>query len=129
MVPLRYLAVEGHCRAGLADVVPGYAHWLTTRNRLSAVGQAIDDELRAEIADAKPTAAPAETMVVGIDGCYIKGIHKARKSSIEVVLGRVESRGRPSEVFAVVRKLDDLAKERVSGRGQRRCQSHADGGP
>ena len=101
----------------------------TTRNRLSAVGQAIDDELRAEIADAKPTAAPAETMVVGIDGCYIKGIHKARKSSIEVVLGRVESRGRPSEVFAVVRKLDDLAKERVSGRGQRRCQSHADGGP
>jgi hypothetical protein len=24
---LRYLAVKGHCRAGLADVVPGYAHW------------------------------------------------------------------------------------------------------
>ena len=24
---LRYLAVEGCCRAGLADVVPGYAHW------------------------------------------------------------------------------------------------------
>jgi site-specific recombinase XerD len=24
---LRYLAVEGRCRAGLADVVPGYAHW------------------------------------------------------------------------------------------------------
>jgi site-specific recombinase XerD len=24
---LRYLAVEGSCRAGLADVVPGYAHW------------------------------------------------------------------------------------------------------
>ena len=24
---LRYLAAEGHCRAGLADVVPGYAHW------------------------------------------------------------------------------------------------------
>ena len=92
----------------------------TTRNRLSAVGQAIDDELRAEIADAKPTAAPAETMVVGIDGCYIKGIHKARKSSIEVVLGRVESRGRPSEVFAVVRKLDDLAKERVRS-VMRRC--------
>jgi uncharacterized membrane protein len=29
---LRYLAVEGRCRAGLADVVPGYAHW-----RLAAV--------------------------------------------------------------------------------------------
>jgi hypothetical protein len=92
----------------------------TTRNRLSAVGQAIDDELRAEIADAKPTAAPAETMVVGIDGCYIKGIRKARKSSIEVVLGRVESRCRPSEVFAVVRKLDDLATERVRS-VMRRC--------
>ena len=24
---LRYLAVQGRCRAGLADVVPGYAHW------------------------------------------------------------------------------------------------------
>lgn len=24
---LRYLAVEGRCRASLADVVPGYAHW------------------------------------------------------------------------------------------------------
>ena len=24
---LRYLAVEGRCRAGLADVIPGYAHW------------------------------------------------------------------------------------------------------
>ena len=24
---LRYLAAEGRCRAGLADVVPGYAHW------------------------------------------------------------------------------------------------------
>lgn len=24
---LRYLAVKGCCRAGLADVVPGYAHW------------------------------------------------------------------------------------------------------
>ena len=24
---LRYLAVEGRCRAGLAHVVPGYAHW------------------------------------------------------------------------------------------------------
>ena len=24
---LRYLAVEGRCRAGLADVVPAYAHW------------------------------------------------------------------------------------------------------
>jgi site-specific recombinase XerD len=24
---LRHLAVEGRCRAGLADIVPGYAHW------------------------------------------------------------------------------------------------------
>jgi hypothetical protein len=24
---LRYLAVEGRCQTGLADVVPGYAHW------------------------------------------------------------------------------------------------------
>jgi site-specific recombinase XerD len=24
---LRYLAVEGRCQAGLADAVPGYAHW------------------------------------------------------------------------------------------------------
>jgi hypothetical protein len=31
-------------------------------------------------------------MVVGIDSCFIKGIRKARKSCIEVVLGRIESR-------------------------------------
>jgi len=30
---LRYLAVKGRCRAGLADVVPGYAHWPQRRTR------------------------------------------------------------------------------------------------
>jgi hypothetical protein len=85
----------------------------TTRNRLSAVGRAIDDGLRAEIADAKPPATPAGKMVVGIDGCFVKGIKKSINPSMEVVLGRIESPGCAGEVFAVVRKLDDLAKERV----------------
>jgi hypothetical protein len=82
----------------------------TTRNRVAAVGKTIEAELRAEIAAASPAASPVATMVVGIDGCYVKGATTHRKSSLEIVLGRVEAPERASEVFAVVRKLDGLAK-------------------
>jgi hypothetical protein len=85
----------------------------TTRNRVAAVGKAIDAELRAEIAAANAPTAPVDTMIVGIDGCYVKGLTTRRKSSLEIVLGRVEAPERASEMFAVVRRLDGLAKERV----------------
>jgi hypothetical protein len=75
---LQYLAVEGRCRAGLADVVPGYARWRPADlprclaaeqvNRLIA---ACDSEVVArslaadarENGDLKPAASPCSAWV------------------------------------------------------------------
>jgi hypothetical protein len=80
---------------------------------LVKIGRAIETELRAEIKDATPPAVPAAEMVLGIDGCFVKGISRNRKTSLEIVLGQIEVPARNGEVFAVVRHLDALAKERV----------------
>jgi hypothetical protein len=92
----------------------------TTRNRLVKIGRAIETELRAEIKDATPPAVPAAEMVLGIDGCFVKGISRNRKTSLEIVLGRIEVPAQNGEVFAVVRRLDGLAKEGVRA-VMRRC--------
>jgi hypothetical protein len=92
----------------------------TTRNRLVKIGRAIETKLRAEIKDATPPAVPAAEMVLGIDGCFVKGISRNRKTSLEIVLGQIEVPARNGEVFAVVRHLDGLAKERVRA-AMRRC--------
>jgi len=84
------------------------------------VGRAIETELRAEIKDATPPEVPAAEMVVGIDGCFVKGIGGKRKTSVEIVLGRIDVPTRSGEVFAVVRHLDGLAKEQVRA-VMRRC--------
>jgi hypothetical protein len=85
----------------------------TTRNRLMKVGRAIEAGLRADIEDVALPEVPAAEMVVGIDGCFVKGISRKRKTSLEIVLGRIDVPSRNGEVFAVVRRLDSLAKERV----------------
>jgi hypothetical protein len=59
-------------------------------------------------------------MVLGIDGWFVKGISRNRKTSLEVVLGRIEVPARNGEVFAVVRYRDGLAKQRVRA-VMRRC--------
>lgn len=92
----------------------------TTRNRLMKVGRAIETELCAEIKNPTPPEAPAAEMVVGIDGCFAKGISRQRKTSLEIVLGRIDVPARNGEAFAVVRRLDGLAKERVRA-VMRRC--------
>ena len=92
----------------------------TTRNRLVRVGRAVETELRAEIKHATPPAAPVAEMIVGIDGCFVKGVGRKRKTSLEIVLGRIEVPARNGQVFAVVRHLDGLAKERVRA-VMRRC--------
>ena len=71
-------------------------------------------------ADATPPEVPAAEMVVGIDGCFVKGISRKRKTSLEIVLGRIDVPAQNGEVFAVVRRLDGLAKERVRA-VMRRC--------
>jgi len=92
------------------------------------IGRAIETELRAEIKDATPPAVPAAEMVLGIDGCFVKGISRNRKTSLEIVLGRIEVPARSGEVFAVVRHLDGLAKERVRA-VMRRCGGYSGDGP
>jgi hypothetical protein len=57
---------------------------------LVKIGRAIETELRAEIKDATPPAVPAAEMVLGIDGCFVKGISRNRKTSLEIVLGQIE---------------------------------------
>jgi hypothetical protein len=85
-----------------------------TRNRVLAVGKAIEAEMRAEIAAKSIVEKPAEHMIVGIDGAFVGATHsKNRRKQFEVVLGWIEAAGRRSEIFAAVRDLDDLARERV----------------
>jgi hypothetical protein len=71
------------------------------------------DGLRAGIENATPSEVPVAELVVGIDGCFVKGINRKRKTSLEIVLGRIDVPARNGEAVAVVRRLDDLAKERV----------------
>lgn len=82
----------------------------TTRNRVLAVGKAIEGEMRPEIAAKPIVEKPAEHMIVGIDGAFVKATHlKNQRKHFEVVLGRVESLGRGSKIFAAVRDLDESA--------------------
>ena len=70
--------------------------------------------MKAEIA-AKPMAEkPAEHMIVGLDGDAAGATRsKNQRKHFEVVLGKIETVGRASEMSAAVRDFDDLARERV----------------
>jgi hypothetical protein len=78
------------------------------------VAKAIEAEMKAEIA-AKPIAEqPAEHTIVGLDGPLpARHARKISTSISKVVLGRIETVGRASEMYASVRDFDDLARERV----------------
>ena len=53
-------------------------------------------------------------MIVGIDGAFVKATRsKNQRKNFEIVLGRIEACGRQEKIFAAVRDLDDLARERV----------------
>jgi hypothetical protein len=86
----------------------------TTRNRVLAVGRKIEAETRAEIAEKPPVARPADHMIVGIDGAFVKAARtKNQRKNFEIVLGRIDSGSCSGKVFAAVRDLDDLVRERV----------------
>lgn len=91
----------------------GFSH-VTTRNRTLAVGRAIDEELCREVADDTAPLAPADRMVLGIDGAFVKAKRTTGRTHFEVLTGRIERAGeRHGQAFAVVRDLDALAKPRV----------------
>ena len=63
----------------------------TTRNRVLAVGRKIEAETRAEIAEKPTVARPADHMIVGIDGAFVKAARtKNQRKNFEIVLGRIE---------------------------------------
>lgn len=74
-------------------------------------------ELRNAIpkkSSARIVKEPADQMIVGIDGAFVGATSsKNQRRHFEVVLGRIEPIGGSSKVFAAVRDLDDLARERV----------------
>ncbi len=120
---LRHLQVKLGCKFSYqqpADILNEFLPDLscfnhaTTRNRVLAVGKAIEAETRAEIAEKPSVEKPVDQMTVGIDGAFVKATHsKNQRKNFEVVLGRIEACGRGEKIFAAVRDLDDLARERV----------------
>ena len=112
----------------LEELLPetGGLNYATTRNRTLGVGKRIEEEIRGEIDHPRVVPEPAEQMVVGIDGAFVKAGHTrtGQRHQFEILTGRVEASQRGGEAFAVVRDLDPYAKRRVQailrrcGRGQ-----------
>jgi integrase len=94
---LRYLAVEGRCQTGLADVVPGYAHW--------------------RLADL-PRYLVAEQVNRLIATCDGEGVARRRNRAIVLLLARLGLRA--GDVAQL--RLDDIEWEtgslRVSGKSR-----------
>src|SRR6202023_3324564 len=94
---LRYLAVKGRCRAGLADVVPGYAHW-----RLADLARYL-------------TAEQVNRLIAACDG---EVVARRRDRAIVLLLARL---GRRAGDVAQLR-LEDIEWEtgslRVSGKSR-----------
>ena len=94
---LRYLAVKGRCRADLADVVPGYAHW--------------------RLADAPRYLAP-EQVIRLIAACDGEVVARRRDRAIVLLLARLGLRA--GDVAQL--RLNDIEWEtgslRVSGKSR-----------
>ena len=95
----------------------------TTRSRVIAVGERIDEEIRQDIYENRKPDKPAKRMIIGIDGAFVKGRRPTDRASLEIITGRIEADAEPSKVFAVVRDRDGRAKQhlqallRLRGRG------------
>jgi site-specific recombinase XerC len=94
---LRYLAVKGRCRAGLADVVPGYAHW-----RLADLPRYL-------------AAEPVNRLIAACDG---EVVERRRDRAIVLLLARLGLRA--GDVAQL--RLDDIewgtGSLRVSGKSR-----------
>jgi len=123
---LRHLQVKLGCKFSyqqaayiLNEFLPDIASFnhAATRNRVLAVGKTIKAETRTEIAAKSVVEKPADHMIVGIDGAFVSATHsKNQRKQFEVVLGRIDSAGRASEMFAAARERVRAAL-RKAGRG------------
>src|SRR5258708_35663478 len=96
----------------LLPPIGGTTH-TTTRSRVIAVGERIDEEIRRDIAENRKPDKPAKHMIIGIDGAFVKGRRPTDRASLEIITGRIEADAEPREVFAVVRDQDGRAKQDV----------------
>jgi len=89
----------------LDELLPetGGLNYATTRNRTLTVGKRIEQEIREEIDHPRVVPEPAERMVVGIDGAFVKAGHTrtGQRHQFEILTGRVEASQRVGEAFAV----------------------------
>ena len=85
----------------------------TTRSRVNAIGERIDEQIQREIAENRKPDKPAEQMIIGIDGAFVKGRRPTDRASLEIITGRIEADAEQSKVFAVVRDQDGRAKQDV----------------
>ncbi len=101
----------------------GGTNHTTTRNRVLAIGNRIDDKIQQEISDDRKPEKLAKQMVIGIDGAFVKGRRPSDPASLEIVTGRIETEDVPSKMFAIVRDREGKAKQQLqallrrSGRG------------
>src|SRR5271165_6397760 len=63
----------------------------TTRSRVNAVGERIDEQIQREIAENRKPDKPAEQMIIGIDGAFVKGRRPTDRASLEIITGRIEA--------------------------------------
>jgi hypothetical protein len=79
----------------LDELLPeiGGLNHATTRNRTLAVGKRIEEEIRGEIDHPRVVPEPAERMVVGIDGAFVKARHTraGQRHQVEILTGRIEA--------------------------------------
>jgi hypothetical protein len=57
----------------------------TTRNRVVAIGERIDEEIRQEITENRDPDKPAKQMLIGIDGAFVKGRRPPDPASLEII--------------------------------------------
>ena len=91
-VTARYAALVpfGKVAALLSELLPvdGARHAGTVRNRTLRVGEAIVQPYSTEIAE-QPAAPAAGSVVVGLDGGYVRSRHRCEERHFEVIAGKV----------------------------------------
>src|ERR1700732_1592784 len=60
----------------------------TNRSRVHAVGKRIDEQIQREIAENRKPDKPAEQMIIGIDGAFVKGRRPTDRASLGITRGR-----------------------------------------
>src|SRR4051812_5151105 len=91
-VTARYAALLpfGKVAALLSELLPvgGVQHAGTVRNRMLRVGEAVVQPYSTEIAE-QPAAPAAGSVVVGLDGGYVRSRHRCEERHFEVIAGKV----------------------------------------